>query len=198
MSGTMRGIFIETLGAVVVGVVLFIIFNLTLQYSVVQMSSMEPNLHEGQRLLVSKVAYAFGEPQRGDIIIFPPPGIESEKDYIKRVIGLPGDTVQIIDGTVYVNNVPLEEPYITNSGSGFMTEITVPVGEYFVLGDNRTNSSDSRSFGTVPGDTIVGKAWLSIWPLSEWGTAPNYDLSEQLELAGICTPAEFAVLKVNR
>jgi signal peptidase I len=192
MNGKMRGIFMEALGAVVVGVVLFIIFNLTLQYSIVQMSSMEPNLHEGQRLLLSKVAYAFGEPQRGDIVIFPPPGIESKYDYIKRVIGLPGDTVEVIDGTVYVNDMPLEEPYITNPGNGFMAKITVPEGEYFVMGDNRNNSTDSRSFGTVPGDTIVGKAWLSIWPISDWGTAPNYDLSEQLELTGICTPAELA------
>jgi len=176
----MRSLFKEAFWAVVVGVALFIVFNLTLQYSVVQMSSMEPNLHEGQRLLVSKVAYKFGEPQRGDIIIFPPPNIDSEYDYIKRIIGLPGETVRMTGGVVYINNVPLEEPYITNRGNGNMNSIKVPDGEYFVLGDNRTNSSDSRAFGTVPGDTITGKAWLTIWPIEDWGQAPNYELPQHI------------------
>jgi signal peptidase I len=141
---------------------------------------MEPNLHEGQRLLVSKVAYTFGEPKRGDIIIFPPPNIESEHDYIKRIIALSGETVQIMEGVVYINNTPLEEPYITNPGASNMAERIVPEGEFFVLGDNRTNSSDSRSGWTVPEDSIVGKAWLSIWPVGDWGLAPNYKLPQQL------------------
>ena len=176
----MRTFLIEVLGTLVAGIIIFIVFNLTLQYSVVHMSSMEPNLHEGQRLLVSKIAYNFGEPERGDIIVFPPPHLNSDKDYIKRIIGLPGETLQIVAGVVYVNDVPLEEPYITNPGNGSMAKTTVPAGEYFVLGDNRTNSTDSRTGWTVPLDSIVGKAWLSIWPMEDWGLAPNYKLPQEL------------------
>ncbi len=176
----MRTFLIEVLGTLVAGIIIFIVFNLTLQYSVVHMSSMEPNLHEGQRLLVSKIAYNFGEPERGDIIVFPPPHLNSDKDYIKRIIGLPGETLQIVAGVVYVNDVPLEEPYITNPGNGSMAKTTVPAGEYFVLGDNRTNSTDSRTGWTVPLDSIVGKAWLSIWPMEDWGLVPNYKLPQNL------------------
>ena len=176
----MRTFLIEVLGTLVAGIIIFIVFNLTVQYSVVHMSSMEPNLHEGQRLLVSKIAYTFGEPERGDIIVFPPPHLNSDKDYIKRIIGLPDETIQIVAGVVYVNDVPLEEPYITNPGNGSMAKTTVPAGEYFVLGDNRTNSTDSRTGWTVPLDSIVGKAWLSIWPVKDWGLAPNYKLPQKL------------------
>ncbi len=176
----MRTFLIEVLGTLVAGIIIFIVFNLTVQYSVVQMSSMEPNLHPGQRLLISKIAYKFGEPERGDIIVFPPPHLNSDKDYIKRIIGLPDETVQIVAGVVYVNDVPLEEPYITNPGNGSMAKTTVPTGEYFVLGDNRTNSTDSRTGWTVPLDSIVGKAWLSIWPPEDWGLAPNYKLPQEL------------------
>ena len=176
----MRTFLIEVLGTLVAGIIIFIVFTLTVQYNVVQMSSMEPNLHEGQRLLVSKIAYNFGEPERGDIIVFPPPHLNSDKDYIKRIIGLPGETLQIVAGVVYVNDVPLEEPYITNPGNSSMAKTTVPAGEYFVLGDNRTNSTDSRTGWTVPLDSIVGKAWLSIWPMEDWGLAPNYKLPQKL------------------
>lgn len=177
----MKTLLYEIIGTLLIGITIFILFQLSIQYSIVEMSSMEPNLHDGQRLLVSKLAYKFGEPQRGDIIIFKPPHIDNpDKDYIKRIIGLPGETVEITNGVVYINDVLLEEPYIKDPAKSSLAKRTIPEGEYFVLGDNRNNSNDSRSGWTVPLEDIVGKAWLSIWPPETWGTAPNYKLPQEL------------------
>jgi len=176
---------LEILGAVLIGVALFFLIHFSVQRAVVEGSSMEPSLQNDQVLLISKLAYKFGEPERGDIIIFPPPHIlNPEKDYIKRIIGLPGETVEIKDGVVYINGTALDEPYVTQSANGNFAKITVPANEYFVLGDNRNNSLDSRSGWTVPLDTIVGKAWFSIWPLDTFGLAPNEDLPQFI--ASIC------------
>ena len=174
----MKKLVIEIIGTLLAGVVIFILINVSVQYSIVEGSSMEPNLHDGQRLLINKIAYS--NPQRGDVIIFPPPHVANpEKDFIKRIIGLPGELIEIKDGVVYINDSPLDEPYIVDNAGIDLPLTVVPDGEYFVLGDNRGNSSDSRGGWTVPREDIVGKAWLSIWPPSEWGLAPNYDL--QLE-----------------
>lgn len=177
----MKTLLREIIGTLLVGITIFVLFQLSIQYSIVEMSSMEPNLHNGQRLLVSKLTYKFGEPQRGDIIVFKPPHIDNpDKDYIKRIIGLPGETVEITNGVVYINGAPLEEPYIKDPAKSSFAKRTIPEGEYFVLGDNRNNSNDSRSGWTVPLEDIVGKAWLSIWPPETWGTAPNYKLPQEL------------------
>ena len=138
----------------------------------------------GQRLLVSRVAYWFGDPARGDIITFHPPypTSPSSKPYIKRVIGLPGETVEIKSGKVYINGELLNEPYIeARSFTYSMPAIVVPEDSYFVLGDNRNVSDDSHQWInnanhwiSIPRDSIIGKAWLSIWPPSRWGSAPNY------------------------
>lgn len=169
---------LELLITVIAAVGIFILINISVQYAVVDGPSMQPNLEDGQRLILNKIAYS--NPQRGDIIVFPPPHIDNpEKNYIKRIIGLPGETVEIIDGTVYINGQALEEPYIENSGGVNSDPYTVPEGEYFVLGDNRINSSDSRNGWTVPEETIVGKAWLSVWPLAEIGLAPNHNFKEE-------------------
>lgn len=165
-------------------------------------SSMVPNLHNGEMLLVNRnaylhvdinhwldalplierdtphVVYPFGRPERGDIIVFTPP-VFSEKPYIKRVIGLPGETVEIRrDGYVYINGQRLDEPYIqggiTECHSRGCTWI-VPSDSVFVLGDNRRNSSDSRIFGPVPIGSIIGKAWLTYWPPRDFGLVPHYD-----------------------
>jgi signal peptidase I len=131
--------------------------------------SMEPTLQNDQFLVVSKLAYRLHQPQRGDIIVFRDPRDETRK-LIKRIIGLPGDVVEIDNGTVIVNGHPLDEPYIESPGRYSEAPQTIPEGQYFVLGDNRNNSSDSHAWGTLPKDLIVGKAWLSYWPPAQWGT----------------------------
>jgi len=141
---------------------------------------MEPNLQERQRILINKVVYAFHEPERGDVIVFHPPN-NRQADYIKRIIGLPGESVEIKQGTVYIhkdgNILPLDEPYIKEQLTRTFDGDPIPQDEYFVLGDNRNNSNDSRSGWTVKREDIIGKAWLSIWPP---GLIPNYSLEEQL------------------
>lgn len=150
--------------------------------SEVMSSSMEPTLEIGQRLIISKIAYFFHEPERGDIIVFDPPHTQ-QGDFVKRIIGLPGESVEIKEGTVYIHKedgsiLPLDEPYIKEPSTRPFNGATIPENEYFVLGDNRNNSSDSRTGWTVPRQNIVGKAWLSSWPPSEWGLAPNYSFQE--------------------
>ena len=169
----------ELIITVVLAVIIFLAARLTIQTFVVLMTSMEPNFHEGQRLVVNKAAYFFGEPERGDVVIFDAPN-STDEDFIKRIIGLPGDKVAIMDGAVYVNGVKLDEPYIMDSPKYTMTEREIPDDEYFVLGDNRNHSNDSHNNWLVPRDNIIGKAWLSTWPPDNWGTVLNYPLEEQL------------------
>lgn len=129
--------------------------------------SMEPNLHTDMRLVVEKLSYRLHTPQRGDVVVL---RVRPEDELlIKRVIGLPGDTVAIHDGQVYVNGQPLDEPYLDQETLGNLAPRTVPPLHVFVMGDNRRASNDSRSFGPVHIDNIVGKAWLSYWPLGEIG-----------------------------
>jgi signal peptidase I len=134
--------------------------------------SMEPTLENDQFLVVSKLDYRLHSPQRGDIIVFRDPRAEDRK-LIKRIIGLPGDVVGITNGLVSINGHPLEEPYIESPGRYSEAPLTVPEDQYFVLGDNRNNSSDSHAWGTLTGELIVGKAWLSYWPPSMWGRIPH-------------------------
>ena len=174
----MRAFVREILLTLVLAVVIFILLQTTIQSFIVIGSSMQPNFWEGQRLVVSKVVYKFHEPERGDVIVLRRP--DSPPDYIKRIVALPGETVEVQDGTVYINGRELDEPYIKESPRYTYQERTVPEGEYFVLGDNRNNSNDSHNGWTVPGDDIIGKAWLSIWPPGEWGVVDNYSSPEQL------------------
>jgi signal peptidase I len=169
----------EVLGTLVLAVVIFLLIQTTIQYSVVKYSSMEPNVHEGEWLVINKVVYKLHPPQRGDIIIFPNPNNPSE-EYIKRVIGLPGEVVEMKGGKVTIHQpdgnvfVLDESEYIADPANNSYLSATIPADNYFVLGDNRNNSIDSRGGWTVPRDEIVGKAWLSIWPLSDFGLVPNY------------------------
>jgi signal peptidase I len=134
--------------------------------------SMEPTLHEGEYVLVNKLAYYLGEPERGDIIVM---HHSAERDFIKRIIGLPGDQVVINDNhDVLINGVKLNEPYL-NGPPPTTGSWTVPEGSFFVMGDNRPNSSDSRSWGFLEGDQIAGKATAIYWPLSDMQWAPHYD-----------------------
>lgn len=137
-------------------------------------SSMENTLHNGNRLFLEKLTYRFGSPKRFDIVVFKPQNTGKDVYYIKRIIGLPNETVQIIDEQIFIDGEVLEESYGNNpiEHAGIASEpIVLLDDEYFVLGDNRNNSSDSRnpSVGVVKLDTIEGRAWARIWPLNEIG-----------------------------
>jgi signal peptidase I len=163
--------FIETVVVALVLAVVLYLFIMT-PHQVVG-NSMHPTYKNGEYLMANKITYKFAEPQRGDVVIFK---YSDTQDFIKRVIGIPGDEVMIKDGNVYVNGQRLDESnylassVITNGGS-FIHEgqtVTVPDGEYFVSGDNRPNSSDSREFGSIGKDRIKGKAWIVYFPFSEF------------------------------
>jgi signal peptidase I len=136
--------------------------------------SMEPTLKPGDRVLVNKLSYDLHSIHRGDIVVFKRPPSEAQdptiKDLIKRVIGLPGDRIEGRDGQVYINGQLLKEPYLpAGTPTTSLPLQTVPAGQYFVMGDNRTNSKDSRFIGTIPGHLIVGRAFIRVWPLSGLG-----------------------------
>jgi signal peptidase I len=135
---------------------------------------MNPTLFNGEYLIINNFVYDLDEPQRGDIIVFKHP--RNELNLIKRVIGLPGDTVEISGGRVTVNGTTLEEPYIQDNPS-YDNSWVVPDDQYFVLGDNRNNSSDSHSWGFLPKDHLLGKALLVYWPPEKWGKVPHYEFS---------------------
>ena len=178
----MRAFFREILITLIVAVGIFFAIQSTVQTFSIVMTSMEPNFHEEQRLLVNKAIYIFGEPERGDVVVFRSPNNHNE-DYIKRVIALPGDTVEVKNEAVYVNGSKLDEPYIMDPPSYTMEEEEIPADYYFVLGDNRNNSDDSHHGWLVPRDNMIGKAWISTWPPGMWGIVPNYPLQEQLASA---------------
>lgn len=175
----MKTFFREILITIVLAAAVFVLIQTSVQTFIVVGSSMEPSFHNGQRLLVTKTAYYFHEPERGDVIVFEP--VENRHgDYIKRIIALPGDTLEVKTEAVYVNGSQLDEPYIKNPPTYTTEPQKIPGNNYFVLGDNRNNSDDSHNGWVVPRQNIVGKAWLSIWPPDEWGLAANYPLQEQL------------------
>jgi len=135
----------------------------------VEGQSMEPNLHSEQRLVVEKLSYRFHGPQRFDIVVLKMPS-QGEELLIKRVIGLPGETIEIRDGLVYVDGKPLEEPFTDDlTHAGQESIVIVPPLHIYVMGDNRDRSNDSRSFGPVSIDNIVGRAWFSYWPPEQIG-----------------------------
>ena len=154
--------------AVIAIVLAFIIKMFLFDFVMVQGSSMFPTLVEGDRLIVNKIGYTIGEPDYGDIVIL---SYSESVEYVKRVIGKGGDTIEIKDMVVYRNGEPLSEDYINTESYEDFSEVTVPIGTYFVMGDNRANSSDSRyaSLGFVERDAIDGKVIFRIWPLSEIG-----------------------------
>jgi signal peptidase I len=170
----------EILLTLIMAIVIFLLLQATVQSFVIVEHCMEPQFHEGERLLVNKVAYHFTEPKRGDVIILHPP-FDDKAVYIKRVIALPGDSIEVKNGSVYVNGTKLDErAYVKEPPSYTFPLMEVPENEYFVLGDNRNNANDSHKGWTVPRQNIIGKAWLSFWPLKEWGLVIHYPLQEQL------------------
>jgi signal peptidase I len=130
--------------------------------------SMEPTLTPGDRVIALKVGYYFETPQRKDVIVFRLPP-DPKQVYVKRLIGIPGDVVEVKDGLAIVNGVPLTEPYVRYPGGPDYGPVTVPEGQYFALGDNRANSGDSRFWGFVPRKNIIGRAQLRFWPLGRLG-----------------------------
>jgi signal peptidase I len=165
----------------VLALVIFVVVNtLTGRYEV-QSISMEPTLHEGQYLIVSKVAYWLHPPNRGDIVVLDPPNGQGSIPYIKRIIGLPNEHIEIRDGRVWVNGVALNEPYISGPPM-YREDIILGESEYLVLGDNRNNSSDSHVWGTLPRDKIIGKTIFRYWPPDKWGLIPHHTFPE-LEVA---------------
>lgn len=138
--------------------------------------SMVPTLQVRDRLIVEKVSYRLHPPVTGDIVVFDPPpqlqlqGYAKDQAFIKRVIGQPGQTVKITNGKVYVNDQPLQEPYIAEPPEYRWGPQTVPAGAVFVMGDNRNNSNDSHVWGFLPTSNIIGRAWLRFWPFDRWGS----------------------------
>jgi signal peptidase I len=156
----------ELTQTILLAVILFLIINSLTTRIRVQSVSMQPTLFEPDLVLVNRLAYKLGQPQREDVIIFNPP-VKSDEPYIKRVIGLPGDIVRVANGVVYVNDNPLKETYIA-APPNYNGSWTVPDGHIFVLGDNRNNSSDSHQWGMVPLASIIGKAEFIYWPVAHW------------------------------
>lgn len=195
----------EILETIVLTLIIFLSVRTVVQNFKVEGYSMEPTVHTGQYILVNKAAYfhfsesgplsflpgtplgssnqvyPFGGPQRGDIIVFEYPE-DPSRDFIKRVIGLPGDTVDVRNGKVYVDGTALNEPYLRDAPEYTMpSPVTVPADSVFVLGDNRNNSSDSHVWGCLPLDRIIGKAWVSYWPPDSWGLLPHFNLSSEVK-----------------
>jgi signal peptidase I len=160
-------VLVDILETLLLSVVLFFLINAVSARIRIDGSSMEPNLHHGEFVIVSKVNYRFGEPERGDVVVFDFPR-NITQEYIKRVIGLPGEQIKIENGWVFVNDVALQEPYLMME-PWYEGEWVVPENSLFVLGDNRNNSSDSHNWGTVPVENVVGEALLVYWPPNSWG-----------------------------
>jgi len=165
-------------GIVAIAAVLVMIYLFIMSPQEVSGHSMEPNFQNGDYILTNKIVYKLSEPERGDIVIFKSPA-NKDIDYIKRVIGLPGESVELREQHFYINDQLLDEPYEYNKpvyGGSFLQEgvpITVPDGMYFVSGDNRPGSSDSREFGCIPVEDFIGKAILRYWPTTSIGIIPK-------------------------
>jgi signal peptidase I len=199
-----RGVVRELLETALFILLIFFIVRGMVQNFKIEGSSMEPTLHTGQYILVNKlvyfhfdlnapmrllpgqeelpqrIIYPFYQPRRGDIVVFEYPQ-DVSKDYIKRVIGLPGDQVEIRDGQVFVNGYQIEQPYLEGAPTycviGYACQsgiVTIPEGHLFVMGDNRSNSSDSREWGPLSFDRVIGQAWVLYYPVSDWGLVPHY------------------------
>jgi signal peptidase I len=171
---------------VLAGAIFVMMYLFAVQPNMVKGASMEYNFYDGDYILTEKISYRFREPQRGEVIVFKAPN-RPDVDYIKRVIALPNETVKLKDGKIYINDVLLDEAYQPDSETAagkFLTEgqsFTVPEGSFFVLGDNRLHSSDSREFGTVAFEDIHGRAVWRYWPAARFGSisTPNYAIASE-------------------
>jgi signal peptidase I len=158
---------VDLLETLVLSILLFLVINAISARIRVDGSSMEPSLQSGEFVIVNRLAYKIGNPNYGDVVVFHFPG-DPGQEYIKRVIGLSGDSVMVSDGTVFINEKPTEEPYIA-ANPRYQGNWEVPAGHLFVLGDNRNNSSDSHNWGAVPLENVIGEALFIYWPPPDWG-----------------------------
>lgn len=173
----MGNFLLDILEVIVFAFAIFLfLYLLVFQPHRIKGASMEPNFPDGEFLLTDKVTYRFGEPKRGDVIVFKPP-VAPNEEFIKRIIALPGETVSVRNSKVYINDILLTESYLAGNlstdSSNFLKEgekYKVPEGEYIVLGDNRSHSSDSRLWGPIKKNKITGRAWLIYWPIHSFGT----------------------------
>ncbi len=166
-----KSVFREALEIIFLALFIYVVIQYAVQTVHVIGHSMDRTLEHNDLLIASKLAYRLHEPERGDIVVFRPPNEES-RDFIKRIVALPGDHFRIVGGKITVNGLVLEEPYLPEPWTANNTafeghEQVVPGRAYFVLGDNRNHSSDSRSFGYIKREAILGKAEVRIWPLYE-------------------------------
>jgi signal peptidase I len=174
-SSTWIRFFLDVLETILLAAILFLLINGISARVRVQGFSMVPSLQDGEFVLVNRLAYRLGQPQRGDIIVFHHPTDQNQEDLVKRVIGLPGDDVKVEGGGVYVNGVRLKENYI-NAEPAYADEKVVPEGQLYVLGDNRNQSSDSHAWGFVPYKQVIGAAIFIYWPLKELSLIQHNDL----------------------
>ena len=163
---------LEVLQTLLVAALLFFAVNLVTARIRVEGSSMEPTMRDGELVVVYRLAYRWQAPTRGDIIVFRFP-LDPQRRFIKRVVGLPGETLSVHDGRVWINGTPLDEPYIA-APPRYAGDWQVPEGELFVLGDNRNNSSDSQNWGPLPLRDVIGKAVLVYWPPEQIGPIPHF------------------------
>jgi signal peptidase I len=174
----------ELVETAVLTIAIFLIVRIALQNFKVEGDSMYPNLHNGEYILVNKVDYMLHSPRRGDIVVFHAVQAgQPDKDFIKRVVGLPGETVAVHNQFVYINSHKLIEPYIDAQHRPLYNygPAKVPANEYFVLGDNRNNSQDSHLWGDLSKQYIIGKAWVSYWPpkqLHVFQSSPSVQLTD--------------------
>jgi signal peptidase I len=173
----------EIVETIALTLIIFVVIHFAIQSYRVQGISMQPGLQDSEYVLVNKIAYIFHPPERGDIIVFHYP-LDTTKDFIKRVIGLPGDTVSYDSNSVWVDGVKLNEPYVSQEANFQGATWKVPPGNYFVMGDNRPQSDDSRTWGYVPQNDIVGKAVMVYWPFNMVKLLNTY-------------PTVFAAIKVS-
>ncbi len=176
----LRSFLFEVLQTVALALGIFaIVYLFLLQPHQVRGHSMDPNFYDGEYLLTDKLSYRIGEPKRGDVVVFAAPPTRNE-DFIKRIVGLPGDTIAIKAGKVWLNDKELQENYlpatILTFGGPFLSEekiFTLGQDEYFMFGDNRGHSSDSRFWGPIKKEDIIGRAWIVYWPPNKIGIIPR-------------------------
>jgi len=186
----------ELIETVVLSLIIFLLIRQVFQNYRIESHSMQPNFYEGQFILVNKLSFKLGQPTRGEVLVFHNPNNLSE-DYIKRVIALPGDTVEIRDNKVFINSQVMPEPFDKmpyQPGTVFGPEV-IPANHLFVMGDNRGNSQDSRVIGPIDENLLVGKAWLRLWPLRLFGLIKQYNLQPGAAVSAAPFPSTVLAFK---